>query len=71
MLYSLRARDHLRALMPGADDPLPQSAAFSHAPMCLLFKSMRFVPYQCHYHAVEVEEKHNQVKAELDERFLV
>lgn len=32
---------------------------------------MRFVPYQCDYHAVEVEEKHNQMEAKLDERFLI
>lgn len=53
--------------MPIADDPPPLLAAFSHAPVCLLFESMRFVPYQCHYHAVEVEEEHDQVKTELDE----
>ena len=57
--------------MPIADDLLTLSAAFSHAPMCLLFESMRFVPYQCHYHAVEVEEKHDQMKAKLNERFLL
>lgn len=57
--------------MAVGDDTLPRSAAFSHAPVCLLFESMRFVPYQCDYHAVEVEEKHNQMEAKLDERFLV
>lgn len=55
------------AAIPVADDLLGLPAAFSHAPMCFLFESMRFVPYQCHYHAVEVEEEHNQMEAELDE----
>lgn len=53
--------------MPVVDDQQQLPAPFSHAPMCLLFESMRFVPYQRHYHAVKVEEEHNQVKAELDE----
>lgn len=57
--------------MQNTDDPLPLLTTFPHAPMCLLFESMRFVPYQCHYHAVEVEEEHNQMEAELNERFLV
>ena len=35
-------RDHLHLLMPVAAS-LP--TAFSHAPVCLVFESMRFVPY--------------------------
>ena len=57
--------------MPVVDDPLPLSTAFSHAQMCLLLESMRFIPYQCHYHAEDIEAKHDQMEAELNERFLV
>ena len=31
---------------------------------------MRLISYQSHDHAVEVEEEHDEVEAELDERFL-
>lgn len=31
---------------------------------------MRFIPYQRDNHAVEVEEEHEEVKAEFDEGFL-
>jgi hypothetical protein len=33
-------------------------------------ESCRLVFYESHNHAVEVEEEHDQVEAELDERFL-
>lgn len=39
--------------------------------MRLLLESMRLVPYQGDDHAVEVEEEHDEVKAELDEGFLL
>lgn len=41
-----------------------------HTLMRLLPQSMRLVPYQRDDHAVQVEEKHDQMKAELDKRFL-
>lgn len=33
-------------------------------------KSMRLVPDKRNNHAVEIEEEHQEVEAELDERFL-
>ena len=42
-----------------------------HALVCLLLESMRLVPYQRDDHAVKVKEEHDEVEAELDERFLV
>lgn len=36
-----------------------------------LLESMRLVPYQRDDHAVKVEEEHEEMKAELDEGFLL
>jgi len=31
---------------------------------------MGFVSDQCYYHAVQIEEEHDEMEAELDKRFL-
>ena len=41
-----------------------------HALVCSIFQSMGFVSDQSHNHAVQIEEEHEEVEAELYERFL-
>lgn len=41
-----------------------------HRVCCFASESVRFVPNQRNDHAVEVKEEHDQMKAELDKRFL-
>lgn len=45
-------------------------AAVVHRMVRLRTKSMRLVPDKRNNHAVEIEEEHQEVEAELDERFL-
>jgi len=42
-----------------------------HASVNIFAESVRLVPYESHNHAVEVEEEHDEVKAEFEERFLL
>ena len=49
---------------------LSSIASMLHAPMRLALESMCFVAYQGDNHAVEVEEEHDEMKAEFDKGFL-
>jgi len=46
------------------------SAALPHRPCRFRTDSVGFVSNQCYYHAVQIEEEHDEMEAELDERFL-
>lgn len=46
------------------------SAALPHRPRRFRTDSMGFVSDQCYYHAVQIEEEHDEMEAELDKRFL-
>lgn len=45
-------------------------AAVLHSMCCSFSKSIRLVSDKGNYHAVQIEEEHDKVEAELDERFL-
>lgn len=50
--------------------PTSLKSSISHAVARLHPESFRFISYQGNDHAIQVEEKHDEVKAKLDEGFL-
>ena len=41
-----------------------------HCVLGSITSSVALLSYQCHYHAIEIEEEHDEVEAKLDERLL-